>query len=392
MKILILSPFVPWPLNQGGKIRVFNIVKYLSRRHNVSLACLEERKVSDYGPLSGMCREVVCVERRRNLPVDSARFLMWTTPFNFVRFSSGRFRERLQDLLKREKFDIVQIEFTLLWQYADIFKGLPVVLDVHNIEADIINGIGSRCVNPAKKMLYRLEEEKLKVRERRAWRECRHCFTVSDSEMKKIGSLTGREERMSAVPNGVDLERFTFVPRTEPENRILLLGGMDYIPNLDAANYFLSKIFPSILSKMPDVQIDLVGRELWRIAERKSLKAVEFHENVPDVLPFFRGADVLAVSLRYGAGTRIKILEAMAAGLPVVTTSKGCEGIDVRHGEHVLIADSPESFASSVRKVIEDKGVRGRLVYNARALVEKRYSWERIVEEMEKVYSGILQI
>lgn len=358
----------------------------------MTLACLSEDSISDYGPLRELCREIVCIERKAKLPLDLGRFLVSGVPFNFVRFSSLRLRGRLKELLRRERYDIVQIEFTLLWQYADIFKGLPVVLDVHNIEADIISGIRSRCVNPVKQMLYRLEEEKLRLRERQAWRECRLCFTVSDAEMKEIRSVTGREDGIFAVPNGVDLERYQFVPKTEAEKKILLMGGMEYLPNLDSANYFLGEIFPAVISGMSDVRLDVVGRELWRIAGRDALKGVEFHENVPDVLPFFRGADLLVVPLRYGAGTRIKILEAMAAGLPVVTTSKGCEGLPVIHGEHVLIADSPESFASSVRVAIEDRAMRDRLVSNARALVETRYSWERILGEMEQAYSGVVQI
>lgn len=325
------------------------------------------------------------------MPLDFARFLIGENPFNFVRFSSRRFRGEVEALVNRVKFDIVQVEFTLLWQYADIFRETPVVLDVHNIEAEITRGIGSRIVNPFKKMLYGLEGKKLQIKERQAWRECVHCFTVSDREREDIVSSTGREGDTSTVPNGVDLERYDFTPKPRADKRILLIGGMEYLPNLDSVDYFLGEIFPAVLSGMPDVHLDVVGRELWRIARRGSLKSVEFHEDVPDILPFFRDDDLLVVPLRYGAGTRIKILEAMAAGLPVVTTPKGCEGIDVKHGEHLLIADSPDTFAFAVRKVVEDGGLREHLVSNARALVESKYSWERCVEEMEKVYSRIVQ-
>src|SRR5208282_4382115 len=156
-----------------------------------------------------------------------------------------------------------------------------------------------------------------------------------------IASAIGRTDKVVIVPNGVDLDRFEFMPKNSTGGRILFLGGMDYIPNLDSAEYFLTDIFPLIRSHLPEAKLSIVGRDLVKINKTRPSESIEFHENVADIVPYFRGSDVLVVPLRMGAGTRIKILEAMASGLPVVTTSKGCEGIEVKHGRHLLIADSP---------------------------------------------------
>jgi glycosyltransferase involved in cell wall biosynthesis len=389
MNILILSSFFPFPLTQGGKIRVFNIIKYLSRTHKVTLACLSDAAVSDYGPLKEYCEEVIVVVRRPNVVNDFFSFLFSSKPYNFVVNSSRSMRNELQGVLERKSFELIQIEFSTMWQYADIFKGIPVVLDAHNIEADIIRQVREFYKNPLRKLLYSLEEKKLRKKEEQAWKDCSICYTVSEHERTVIAASLGQSNKVVAIPNGVDLERFAFSPKAGMDNRLLLLGGMRYQPNLDSALYLLNDIMPEIQARIPGVKIDIAGRELWRIKDHAAYGGVEFHEDVSDVLPFFRQSDVLLVPLRYGAGTRIKILEAMAAGLPVVTTPKGCEGIEVRHGEHLMIADTPDEFASAVKRVLDEADLRTSLSRNARKLVEEKYSWEGLIGEMAKRVNGV---
>lgn len=389
MNILTISPYLPYPLNQGGKIRVFNTIKYLSRRHKVTLACLSDKKVDDYGPLSEYCEEIICIEKKGNPVIDLPVFLFSGRPYNYVRFSSGELRETLKQLARAKSFDLVQIQFTTLWQYADIFKGVPVVLDAQNIEYEIIRQIKDKCGNPIKKILYSLEEKKLRHKEEEAWKECDLCFAVSDKERDVIASFLDSRDRVVTISNGVDLERFEFMPKESTDKRLLFIGGMDYTPNRDSALYFLNDILPLIKTKIPDVRLDIVGRELWKIPGPESYEGVIFHEDVPDILPYFRRADILLVPLRQGAGTRVKILEAMASGLPVVTTSKGVEGIDVEHGKHLMIADSPSDFSLAVKTIIEDETFRRSLAGNARRLVEEMYSWRGLVREMEEGYKRL---
>ena len=296
--------------------------------------------VTDYGPLKDFCEDIVTLVRKPSTGRDLVSFLLGSAPFNHVAYSSDAFRDALGRVLAAKRFDVVQIEFSTMWQYADIFNGLPVVLDAHNVEYEIIRQVRQFYKNPLRKLLYSLEEAKLKTKEEQAWKECSLCFTVSEKERAVIAQTRGHSDTVIAVSNGVDPERFFFSPKTAADRRLLLLGGMRFQPNLDSALYFLKEILPEIQLQIPDVRIEIVGSELWRIKNYQSYTGVQFQESIPDVLPYFRQADVLLVPLRYGAGTRVKILEAMAAGLPVVTTSKGCEGIDVRNGEHLMIADS----------------------------------------------------
>lgn len=389
LNILILSPFLPYPLDQGGKIRVFNLVKHLSRDHRITLACLSTGAPADPGPLRELCEEVVVVETRGNFARDFARFLIGGEAFNCARFSSSTFASKLSELAARKSFDLVQIEFSLLWQYAPLFPDLPVTLDAHNIEYRNVQQIGEASRGFLKRSLYRLETSRLRSAEERSWRQSALCFTVSEKERDEIAAHTGRSEGIIAAANGVDPERFAFRAREGAAKRILFLGGMDYTPNLDAARHFLGELFPLILREEPQARVLLVGRELGKLGELAHLPQVECHESVPEVLPWFYQADLLAVPLRQGAGTRIKVLEAMAAGLPVVTTSKGCEGIAVQNGREMLIADSAEAFAAAVLQLLKDPASGLKLAQAARELVLERYTWESAVKSMDQAFRKI---
>ena len=390
MNLLILSPFFPSPPTQGGKIRVFNLVKYLSRRNRVTLACLTSEPVEDYGPLRDYCEQIVCVERPVRTARDLTRFLLGGIPYNYLRYESAEFRAALAELLRTQAFDAVQVEMPMLWQYADLFAGLPVALDAHNVEYELVRGLRLGCGNPLKKALYAVEESRFQRREEAAWEECRCCFTVSDQERAVVAARVGAGSKVVTVPNGVDLERFVFRPKPERGRRILFLGGMDWAPNLDAARYFLGEILPLIHQRQPEAEVDFVGKDLWRIKDLVRSGRVRLHENVPEVLPWFQQADLLAVPLRMGAGTRIKILEAMAAGVPVVTSAKGCEGTGVVAEKHLLIADSAGDFAGEVLRLLNDGALATRLVGEARLLVEREYSWEMAAAAIHQTLSALL--
>jgi glycosyltransferase involved in cell wall biosynthesis len=383
MNILVLSPFLPYPLDQGGKIRVYNLIANLAKTHTITLAALvDDRRAADAGPLRQLCAEVILVERPARLWRDRVAFFAGSDPYNVVRYRSGALRRELKLLLQRQTFDLVQVEFPMMWQYADIFANISVVLDAHNIEYRNVRQIGAAHTSPLWRGLYRLEERRLRAVEERAWRECARCFAVSDTERDEIAACTGDPAKVVTVANGVDPERFAFRPKERGGRDILFLGGMDYAPNLDAARWFLTGIFPLIRWHEPRARLLLVGRELGRLGELPA--GVECHESVADVLPWFYAADILAVPLRQGAGTRIKVLEAFAAGLPVVATSKGCEGIDAGDGDHLLVADGVEAFAAAVVRLLADPPLRATLAANARRVVTERYTWERAAAGMEE--------
>lgn len=393
MNILIIAPFLPYPLDQGGKIRIFNIIKNLSSSHSVTLAAIVDNlEDADTGPLKDLCSKVLLFERPALLWSDRVAFFTSTSPYNVIRYRSATMRKQLKLLHQTKKFDVVQIEFSMMWQYAALFPTSPVVLDAHNIEYKNVQQIGQSVTSPLWRLLYFIERKRLQAVEELAWRESAICFTVSDKERAEIATSIGSSEKAVAAANGVDPERFAFLPKRKNQKKILLLGGMDYAPNLDAATYFLRDVFPIIRRDEPEASLLLVGRELSKLDNLAELPGVECHESVPEVLPWFYEADLLAVPLRQGAGTRIKVLEAMAAGLPVVTTSKGCEGIEVTHGNEILIAEGPEEFAAAVLQVIRTPDLGKQLAHSARKLVIEKYTWASATEIMCQQYRNLAQL
>jgi polysaccharide biosynthesis protein PslH len=392
MNILILSPFLPYPLDQGGKIRIFNIIKNLSRSHRITLAAIvDDRHAADTGELHDLCEEVILVERPARLWPDRVAFFTRNLPYNVIRYRSAEMERALLELQGRRKFDLVQVEFSMMWQYARLFGDIPVLLDAHNIEYRNVQQIGARNQSLLWRMIYRLEEARLRKVEERAWNECSICFAVSDNEKNDIAKSCGDSAKVVTAANGVDPGRFVFRGREASAKKILFLGGMDYAPNLDAATYFLGEIFPEVRNRVPQAKLLLVGRELGKLGTLLQLPGVEAHESVQEVLPWFYEADVLAVPLRQGAGTRIKVLEAMAAGLPIVTTAKGCEGIEVESGKEVMVADTAQAFADALLQVMDEPELAGRLAAHARDLVLGGYTWSSAGRIMNDSYRTMLR-
>lgn len=390
MNVLILSPFLPYPLDQGGKIRIFNLIKQLSSSHAVTLtAIVDDREAVDLAVLRELCEEVILVERPARLWPDRLVFFCGNAPYNVIRYQSSQMERTLKELAQRKRFDLVQVEFSMMWPYARLFKGIPVVLDAHNIEYKNVRQIGATKKGLLWRAMYRLEEQRLRRVEEGAFKECALCFAVSEKERNEIAGY-GEPAKFITAANGIDPDRFVFRPRESCGKKILFLGGMDYLPNLDAASYFLREVFPVVRTREPEARVLLVGRELGKLGDLLQAPGIEAHESVPEVLPWFYEANVLAVPLRQGAGTRIKVLEAMAAGLPIVTTSKGCEGIGVENGRELLVADSAEMFAEALLEIILQPERGRQLAEKARQLVMENYTWGKAAAVMNASFQALI--
>jgi len=381
VRILVVAPFVPWPLAHGGRIRLFHLLRELARCHELTLVCLADSAGQDLGPLPEICHDVVPVVHRSSSPAAFCRFLLGPNPYNVERFVSPALVATIRRLLAATPFDMVHLETTHIWSAAAACGDLPVVLGTQNVESRILAQLEKVCRNPLKRLLYRLETARMRRFEEHAWGSCRLCLAVSEEERLEMINSGVAPERVITVANGVDLERFAFAPRPGGK-RLLFLGGLDYHPNRDAADWLLGEIWPLIRGAEPEAELLLAGRGTDTIAEAGLPEGVICIGDPADVTACFAGADILLVPLRIGAGTRLKVLEAMAAGLPVATTSRGCEGTLARPGEHLLVADTSRDFASACLRLMAEPALAQRLAANARRLVAECYSWERIVSAL----------
>jgi glycosyltransferase involved in cell wall biosynthesis len=388
MRILVIAPFVPWPLVHGGRIRLFHLVRAMAREHEVTLVALANGDEKDFGPLAAVCTVVPVPYTYR--PVAAfCRFMTGPNPYNVERFASGDQVATVSRLVADTRFDVVHIETTHLWPVARACGDIPVVLGTQNVESSILAQLERVCRNPLKRLLYGREIARMRRFEEDAWRRSSCCLAVSDEERTEIMAAGVDQARVVTVPNGVDLERFAFTSRPGGR-RLLFLGGVDYLPNRDALDWLLAEVWPLVRALEPAAELLVAGRGVGRLADAGLPAGVTSLGDPTDVPACFATADGLLVPLRVGGGTRLKVLEAMAAGLPVVTTARGCEGLAVRDNEQLLIADTPQQFSEAAARLLQDRQLSARLAASARRLVEERYDWQVLAQQVVGVIEGIV--
>ena len=254
--------------------------------------------------------------------------------------------------------------------------GLLAVLDGHDVPSRLIGRIAGTLRGRIARWRMRLDARKWRRFERRMLVSFDQVVAVSDDDAAVMRSLGARS--VVVRPNGVDLPAYPFHDHSTPNGaNLLMTADFSYLPNLDAARWLTSEIFPMIRSQTHAASLRLVGRH----APRPPLpKGVSSHADVPEVQPFFDDTDVFVVPLRAGSGTRLKVIEAMAKGVPIVSTTIGCEGLGVVHGTQLLVADTAHEFAAATVRLLDDVGLRRNLATNARSLAQERFDWQQITD------------
>jgi len=408
MKILVVDEEPPYPADSGKKIRTLNLLKELAQRHSVTIVCYTEKGSASIAYLQGLGIRIIPVRPRRfetgiALYARLAINLFSKYPFSVSKHMRRRFHRTVRALLTAEQFDLLHCEWTPYAPFA--FKNssvertadlparrLPVVIATHNIEADILTRRAEQQSNRLGRKFFQTQAARMEAFERNAFSQADVVTAVSEKD-----ELRAREwgaHSTGVVHNGVDTEAITPCPSGSAvtAKELLFLGSLDWFPNQDAIRYFIEDIFPLARKLDKEILLNIVGRRpdqaLRKIAA--STEGVTLTGEVDDVVPFLRKAAAVVVPLRIGGGTRIKIIEAMSAGKVVVSTTIGAEGLDVEDGTHILIADTPETFAVAIVKALGGT-VSERISANARNLVEKKYGWKRQAENLEDLWEAAIK-
>jgi glycosyltransferase involved in cell wall biosynthesis len=288
----------------------------------------------------------------------------------------------VNELLARERFDLVQFESSQLASFR-LVSNAPWIIDEHNLEYELLRRMYETERSPLRKLFNWTEYRKFRREERSSWSGADACVVTSERERAVIVSQAAHTP-VHVSPNGVDLDYFAPADDEVDPNRLVFTGLMSYRPNIDAVTFFVQRILPLILAEKPDVVFEIVGQGPPPEVRRLEGLSVRVVGAVPDTRPYVRRAAAFVVPLRMGSGTRLKILEGLAMEKGLVTTSLGCEGIDVTDGEHLLVADSDSEFARATLTLIDDVELASRLGRTGRAMVEHSYSWSSIVAELEQ--------
>lgn len=403
LDLLFLSPFHPSPATFGAQRRVEGLMKALARRHRVAGVALlgadaearaVERAMREY------CDEVLLVPSRQDQGLAKRllqlRSLVSPSSFERQHFAAPGLQEALDGLLRRRRFDAVSVEFPFLahCRLRQAPAGAPpprIVVDEHNVEHDLARQSHAASRGALRRLHHAVNWRKILREELEAWRTADGvAFTSADDDARARALLPGI--RSAVVPNAVDVEQFA--PRQgdpAPDGQTLLFfGTMRYFPNLDGIRWFLAEIWPRLERSHPRARLKVVGPHPDPEVLKHRGPRVEIAGLVDDLRPHLAEAAAVIVPLRVGGGTRFKILEAMAMGKPVVSTTLGAEGIAAVPGRDLLLADSPEGFAAAAGRLLDDAALGARMGTAARSLVEGAYSWRAAAAGFEGFVRGIL--
>lgn len=373
-------------------MRVYQLARHLSNRHHVTLLAYaganrsgEDRAAATW---YAAARFVPAPKALRSRRAAQAASMLSSRSFHMNHLRSRAMSRAVTDMLRRDHFDIVQIESS---QMAPLIPdaGIPVVLDEHNVEFMLLKRLSAMEASPVRKTFGRLEAFKAGREELRSWAAADGVVFTSQADLAIMRRLAP-ESRGCVVPNGVDVEHFQ--PRGEDveSDTVLFTGSINYRPNTDAVDHFMRHIFPAVRRQRPSARFIVVGQGAPEWLVRSAPSGVEFTGPVEDVRPFVARASVVVAPLRSGGGTRLKILEALAMAKPVVSTKIGCEGIAVVDGHHLRVADDHAEFANHVVGLMSDRKVAREMGRHGRTLVECSYSWDVVGRRLEGFYSDLI--
>lgn len=397
MHILFITDNIPFPPISGDRIRVYQLLKRVAQTHRVSIAApiRNEEEEQSVQVLKKICQHVLTASLPRRSPLAHLPGLFQTAfsgrPLELHFLTSKELQRKVKALLESEQIDIVQCEHSRMAHYADLLpakSGAKTLLTFHNAAAqqfDTIYRITSSWLPKFRAWLF---SRQMRRWEARCVRTFDRCIAVSEND-RNLLLQDVPEQRIELVANGVDTQTCQPLPRPKGVPELILIGLMSYQPYTDSAIYFCETILPLIRKATGEVKVLVVGPNPSLSVKRLNGNGVTVTGRVPDVTPYYQESCISVVPLRAGGGTRLKILEAMAFGRPVVSTSLGCEGLNVRHEEHLLIADEPQQFADCVLRLLRNDDLYARITNRARALVEAEYDWDVLTAQMLRIYEDL---
>ncbi len=385
LAVLIVSAQFPFPPRFGFARRVFHLAAHLARANDVTL--LTYGTADDRTHLAGLESDidVEIVERAEGAQArrraGQAASVFSREPFACRSVVSVEMQQAIDGICARRRFDVIQLESSVLCAFR-LPPGIPLILDEHNLEYEVYERMHQGERSLARRTFNRLEATRVRRFEQHWWRHVAGCAVTSEREEAIVRQLAPGT-LVATVPNGVDIDEFQPSGEAVEPETVVFNGLLRYRPNLDAACFLVDEVWPRVLAVRPGARLFIVGKGERDDLRRLSRPGVVVTGEVPDVRPYLARAAVVAVPVRMGGGTRLKITEALAMGKPIVTTSLGCEGIAVQDGREVVIAETAQATAAAIDGLFADPALCNRLGHAGRQLAMRRYSWDDAGDRLE---------
>lgn len=397
MKILMITPYVPYPPSSGGQIRTLNLLKHLSKKNKISLVCLyklpSEKKHLKI--LKKYCQEIFFCQRPEKPWTIKTIFksIFSLSPFLIVRNFSSQAKETLNQILSKEKFDIIHVETFYVMPHLPKVN-IPVFLVEQTIEYKVYQ----HFVHSLSKILqpfFFLDILKLKFWERYYWKKANQVATVSLSDKKIINQLEP-SIKVEIIPNcaGDEMIAKKLYKKDLKKPIFFFQGNFLWLQNIEAANILIKKLYPEIKKRFNNFQLIIAGqsaeKKLGRI-NKKDLKIIDIPPEKSNLVKkLYQKATVFLAPIYGPGGTRLKILAAMANGLPVISTKVGISGLAVKDKETVLIADNPSQFIKKITLILKNKDLYQKIRLNAHQLIQDQYNWRSVSQDLENVYNKLI--
>lgn len=398
MNILLITPQIPFPLVDGGKKSIFGLIKYLSKRgHKIDLVTYRKHADSSSANenLSQFCTPYILDIQTDNNIIDAIGNLFSQVPYNFSKYQCSEMENFLGNLLNRRSYDLIQVHNShMAWVIDSIKKirNIPSVLRQENVEMMIMRRFTENEKNIFKRTYAKIQLSKLLRYEPQICEKFDKCIMISNHDENLLKKMNPKIKACS-IPSGVDFDELEINDSPKLKYSLAHIGNLNWLPNRDSLQWFLNDIFPEIVSKFPESKLFIYGGgDFQKIKYDRSLqKNIIVKGYVENIWQELSDKSLSIIPLRVGSGIRIKILEMLALGLPIITTEIGKEGIDVRDGEELLIAHSAEDFVDKIQRFFHHDSYGKQLSQRGRLFVKKYYDWNNIVNEFERVYSSIVQ-
>jgi len=397
MRILVLTQVAVYPADAGPKVKTLQVLRHLAARHEVVYCTYvrSETEAQNVQRLLEICVRVVTVPLKRSR-ISNVRYLLESIVTNdsflMHRDDRAEMHRTVRRLIREECIDALHIDQLNMMRFVPSDWRGPVILDEHNAVWQVMERLYKGAKNPIIRAVLRREARVMRSLEGAACRRASTVLAVSQHDREALRAVAGGQTPIEVIPitvNAKQLEPLWKARNPQPD-RLFTIGTMFWLPNSEGMLWWLREGYLHLRSLCPEVIYDVVGarppRTLQAAAAELADEGVRLHGYVADATPFWTRATLLAVPLLSGGGVRVKILEAMVIGVPVVSTTVGCEGLDVQDGKHLLIADTPEEFARACASVLRDEGLALSLAENARKLILERYDAGIALKTLDVVY------
>lgn len=390
MNIIFITSRLPYPPIGGDRLRAYHIIRELARKHDIYLLALADR-----APAPGHLAALRHLVKRLDVVVlpwyqsyfNAARGLLSPQPLQVHYYASSAMRQAIVRLRQHYEIDAAYVHLIRMAGYSEALQGLPKILDLtdsYSMLYESYHKFNSRARHPLHRIAQAVERRRMLAYERQMIRTFDTSLVISPIDLSYLRRQNAHG-RLAVVGPAVNLDYFRFHRGDYDPRRIVFLGKMNYLPNVDAVLYFHRHIFPLIAAEVPDIRFRIIGTDPDPAIERlTSDPRITVSGFLPDIRPSLQQAALSICPMRMGAGIKNKVLEAMAAGTPVVSTTFGASGLNVRHGENILLADTPEAFAANVVRLLRDPAKRRHLAFQGRILMERHYSWHRLGRQLER--------